>query len=71
MLRSKVVEDVDQKRIDRKIYKLEEILQKYLSGFEDISDDKEQEMLSMSMQYLRESVPEFNEAYGDWQIIKK
>jgi hypothetical protein len=60
MLRSHVEEGVDNMKVERKINKLTAIIHKYLGGVEDISEDREHEMVSMSMQFVQESVAEID-----------
>jgi hypothetical protein len=77
MIKSKVSDMDHNCRIDKKIVKLTNIIQKYLDGIEDISDDREQEMLNMSITYIQETIPsdEIDSSTSveikDWLLIKE
>jgi hypothetical protein len=62
-----VDKDVDHDKIFRKINKLTSIIQLYLNGVDDLTEQKEQELLNSSKQYIQENIPEIN----DWLLVTK
>jgi hypothetical protein len=70
MLKSKIETEVDHEdKIDRKIAKLTEIIQKYLTGIEDMTEEREQEILQLSVQFVKEDIDESK--VNDWLLVTK